>query len=67
MWGNAEGARDSMGGAELASRETGAQAKQLDHWCTLKESVKLERVAVTALGLERKPEAAKTLKFRERS
>jgi hypothetical protein len=61
MWESTGGARDSMGGAELASRETGAQAKQLDHWCTLKESVKLERVAVTALGLERNPRLAKTL------
>jgi hypothetical protein len=67
MWGNTEGARDSTGGAELASRETGARGRQLDRWRTLKESVKLERDAVTALGLKRKPELAKTLKFRERS
>jgi hypothetical protein len=39
MWGDTEGARDSTGGAELASRETGAGAKQLDRWRTLKESV----------------------------
>jgi hypothetical protein len=67
MWESTGGVRDSMGGAELASRETGARAKQLDPWWTLKESVKLVRVAVTALGLERKPKLAKTLKFRERS
>jgi hypothetical protein len=67
MWGNAEGARDSTGGAELASRETGAGVRQLDRWWTLKESEKLARDAVTALGLERKPKLAKTLKFRERS
>jgi hypothetical protein len=61
MWGNAEGARDSTGGAELASRETGAWGRPLDRWCTLKESAKLERDAVTALGLERNPRLAKTL------
>jgi hypothetical protein len=67
MWGNTGGAQNSTGGAELALWEIGVGARQLDRWRTLKESVKLERVAVTALGLERKPELAKTLKFRERS
>jgi hypothetical protein len=61
MWRNAEGARDSTGGAELASRETGAGGRPLDRWWTLKESVKLERDAVTALGLERNPRLVKTL------
>jgi hypothetical protein len=67
MWGNTEGARDSTGGAEFASRETGARRRPLDRWCTLKESVKLERDAVAAFGMERKPKLANTLKFRERS
>jgi hypothetical protein len=64
MWGNAGGARDSTGGAELADRETGTGARQLDRWRTLKKGVKLVRGAVTALGLEREPRLAKTLKSR---